>query len=217
MVETIGHSLNQGQIILNGKTLQAEGNSKADSSTVGFLVSSIAKLDPQLPNTQIIIGEFQDGNTFTANYDAGFDKTIYFRAFIENTAGTTYGSTLKIVIQSKSDPSKMNPQEKALSTLKSDSVEIPGGWLQNSWFGSYKDFENGWIFHAVHGWLYVSSDSINGIWAWSRDRGWVWSTNGLYPFLYQSNIGNWIYYMTTKNGVAHYYNYSIKSVEVHTP
>ena len=41
-------------------------------------------------------------------------------------------------------------------------------------------------YHRIHGYLYLSSDGKDGIWAYSQERRWFWSTQDLYPYIYQA-------------------------------
>ena len=215
IVETLSFSLNQKQITLDGKSSQS--GSQSTFVTVGFLLSSYSKLDPLDPTTVKITSILQADGKFSSNYSLPEGDTFYFKAFAENIAGIMYGKTLRIVFESETDPNKMNPSDLALYILKSDSVKMADGWIQNIWFGRFREFEQGWIYHLDHGWMFLSSDYGEGIWAWSPFRGWCWSTKEIYPFFYQNNLGDWIYYVTKINGNAYYYNYSTSSLESHTP
>ena len=99
----------------------------------------------------------------------------------------------KISIEGNLNKDNQGPEQEALSILAIDSVEENAGWIRNPWFGRYKNFNNGWIYHFDHGWLYLSSDDFNGIWAWSESRGWVWSKKD-YTLSLPINLGNWIYF-----------------------
>ena len=212
-VETLGFSHNNGKFILTGRAMQSVDSASSTQLNVGFLISPNATLDPLVNSTQKIIGQANSDGNFSVSVTNSNGQNQYFRAFAENEMGTSYGKILKITPIEETDPTKQNPSEKALNFLASESNELAGGWLENEWFGSYKSFENGWIYHTSHGWLYLSADPVNGIWAWSPNRGWVWSTRELYPFLFQSNTNNWIYFMTVREGGTYYYNYSTKLLE----
>ena len=212
-VETLGFSHNNGEFILTGRARQSVDSASSTQLNVGFLISPNATLDPLVNSTQKIIGQANSDGNFSVSVTTSNGQNQYFRAFAENEVGTSYGKILKITPVEETDPTKQNPSEKALNFLASESNELAGGWLENEWFGSYKSFENGWIYHTSHGWLYLSADPVNGIWAWSPNRGWVWSTRELYPFLFQSNTNNWIYFMTVREGGTYYYNYSTKLLE----
>jgi hypothetical protein len=211
-VETLGFSQSNEQLILTGRARQSIDSASSTQLNVGFLISPNATLDPQVNSTKILIGQVNSDGNFSASLKAK-EQIQYFRAFAENEAGTTYGRILKITPAKETDPTQKSPSEKALHFLASESNELNGGWLENSWFGTFKDFENGWIYHTAHGWLYLSADPLNGIWAWSPNREWIWSTKEQYPFLFQANIGEWIYFMTVRKGTPYYYNYSTKLLE----
>jgi hypothetical protein len=212
-VETISFSYKNGQFILTGRSRHSIDSASATELKVGFLISPNATLHPQFDSTQKIIGQVNSDGNFSASVTSSISQNQYFRAFAENEAGTTYGRILKITPAKETDPTQKSPSEKALHFLASESNELNGGWLENSWFGTFKDFENGWIYHTAHGWLYLSADPLNGIWAWSPNREWIWSTKEQYPFLFQANIGEWIYFMTVRKGTPYYYNYSTKLLE----
>ena len=181
--------------------------------TVGFLISQKINFNTSDSSTQKIIAQFETNSLFTANYSHSSFQTLYFRAFAENESGTSYGNIQKIEIKQTNSIENQTPEEKALSALAAESTELNGGWNQSTWFGLYKSYENGWIYHINHGWLFLSADSHDGIWTWSQNRGWTWSKEAIYPFIYQSNIGNWIYYLTNRNGQPIYFNYSNSSLE----
>jgi hypothetical protein len=212
-VETLGFSHNNGEFILTGRARQSVDSASSTQLNVGFLISPNSTLDPLVNSTQKIVGQANSDGNFSVSVTTSNGQNQYFRAFAENEAGISYGKILKITPVEETDPTKQNPSEKALNFLASESNELAGGWLENEWFGSYKSFENGWIYHTSHGWLFLSADPVNGIWAWSPNRGWIWSTKELYPFLYQANEGNWIYFMAVREGASYYYNYFSQLME----
>ena len=215
-VNTVGHESDQDGIILSGEILR-ESDTNNDNIMVGFLLSTNIDLLLNDPFTQKVIGEFKNEGLFTGNFNSTLDGVIYYKAFAENEMGVSYGKVNKIAVIKSTNSQGQSPTEKAISTLGEDSIELPGGWNDNSWFGLYKVYENGWIYHSAHGWLYLSADSSDGIWAWSEKRSWVWSSKEIYPFLYQPSIGNWIYFLTSKNGQVYFFNYSTNLVEVNIP
>jgi alpha-tubulin suppressor-like RCC1 family protein len=215
-VITIGHKSEQEGIRLSGEIL-GESDTNYDNIMVGFLLSTNIDLSLNDPFTQKIIGEFNNEGLFTGNFISTMDDVIYYKAFAENEMGNSYGKVNKIAVIKSTYSQGQSPSEKAISTLGEDSIELLGGWSDNSWFGLYKSYENGWIYHSAHGWLYLSADNSDGIWAWSENRSWVWSSKEIYPFLYQPSIGNWIYFLNSKNGNVYFFNYSTNLVEVNIP
>ena len=211
IVETLSFSLIQKQITLYGNSSQSV--TQDSFIKVGFLLSSLSTLDPLDPSTKKIASVLQVNGKFSSNYSLPEGKTFYAKAFAENDAGAMYGRTLKISLSAETDPGRMNSEEKAVYLLEKDAKQINGGWIQNNWFGTFKDFGNGWIYHADHGWIYLSADSNNGLWAWFPHRGWVWTQENLYPFLYQINIGDWLYCFISEDGKVFYYSYQSKAFE----
>ena len=215
-VTTIGFQSNVNEVTLSGEILH-KSESDYTNIKVGFLISPSAEIMESDPLTYKVSGFFESADLFSANYTPSSNGVLYFKAFAENESGVSYGNIRKISNNVISNTQNQTPTEKAISTLEKDSIELPGGWSDNSWFGLYKAYESGWIYHSAHGWLYLSADSFDGIWAWSEKRSWVWSSKEIYPFLYQPSIGNWIYFLTSKNGNVYYFNYSTNLVEVNTP
>ena len=215
-VTTIGFQSNVNEVTLSGEILH-KSESDYTNIKVGFLISPSAEIMESDPLTYKVSGFFESADLFSANYTPSSNGVLYFKAFAENESGVSYGNIRKISNNVISNTQNQTPTEKAISTLEKDSIELPGGWRDNSWFGLYKAYENGWIYHSAHGWLYLSADSSDGIWAWSEKRSWVWSSKEIYPFLYQPSIGNWIYFLTSKNGQVYFFNYSTNLVEVNIP
>ena len=211
-VRTVGHQIIQSAVILTGELLD-QNKSTGHPIEVGFLVSPSMRMYPNDPLIQKVSAERKNSGTFSSRFQPDSHQVLYFRAYAQSMDRTTLGNIRKISIEGNLNEQNQTPHQKALSVLTADSVEENGGWLRNAWFGLYKNFNNGWVYHSIHGWLYLVSDNFNGIWAWSETRGWVWSNKEVYPFLYQSNIGNWIYLLPTKNGEARYYNYSTNLIE----
>ena len=208
----MGHQILPTDILLTGELLD-QNISAIRMIEVGFYVSPIMQFSPNGSSTQKISAERKGSGVFSANIGTDTHQVLYFRAYAQTTHQTALGKVRKISIEGNPNKENQRPQQEALSILATDSLEEDGGWIRNPWFGRYKNFNNGWIYHFDHGWLYLSSDEFDGIWAWSEWRGWFWSKKGLYPFLYQSNLGNWIYILTNQKGEVRYYNYSTNQFE----
>lgn len=88
--------------------------------------------------------------------------------------------------------------------------QAPAGWRGSEWFGRfYPTGNNGWLYHAEHGWMYASFTTRSSIWLWTSDMGWLWTSETVYPFLYRWNDSTWLWYQ--KGGVAPnrlFYKYS---------
>ena len=73
---------------------------------------------------------------------------------------------------------------------------LGGGWRRLDWFGDYVPMgSEGWIWHNQHGYFYVADLSTpDSVWMYAMDMGWLWTGASLYPYLYRSSDGAWIWY-----------------------
>ncbi|MBC8347755.1 MAG: hypothetical protein O3A82_16810 [Verrucomicrobia bacterium] len=65
------------------------------------------------------------------------------------------------------------------------SEDSGNGWRQSSRFGLYDETLTSWIYHQDHDWLYRHSENTESIWLYDPVLGWLWTTDSIYPFLYQ--------------------------------
>jgi hypothetical protein len=199
----------QGNVIqLSGSLLETNGS---DIMRIGFLVSSQGHPFMDDPHSQLVLATTQN-NMISASHTVSGGGTYYVRAFSETKGGISEGPVRKIEIFLDSH-SGNDPQVKALSLIKEGTKEMPGGWRESSWFGLYLDHGNGWIYHQIHGYLYLSADGNDGIWAYDQERGWFWSTKEFYPFVYQADKATWLYMLGVNNGKAVFFNYATNLVE----
>ena len=47
-----------------------------------------------------------------------------------------------------------------------------------------------------------------GLWLWKRDLGWLWTDKEIYPFLYKSSTGGWLYSYGIQKDTLLLYEYS---------
>ena len=95
----------------------------------------------------------------------------------------------------------------------SDAKESAGGWRESDWFGTFIPYDNGWLYHVDFGWLYVVQDGSSGLWAWKKDSGWHWTSQGTFPHLYRNDTKAWLYFLASKEGKPYFYNHATSSVE----
>jgi hypothetical protein len=208
--------------VLETNTPQVQGNVITLSGTIrdshgteilqsGFLVSSMGHPFMNDPASTVVSSSTMT-NTLTASYSAPTGGVYYVRSFAETKGGFSEGPVRKAEIISGAQ-SGNDPQAAALAIIKQGTTELAGGWRQSPWFGLFLDRGNGWVFHQIHGWLYLSSDGVNGLWVWHERRKWLWSTEGLYPHIFQSGPASWIYMLGVFNSKAIFFNYSTNQVE----
>lgn len=70
------------------------------------------------------------------------------------------------------------------------------GAVHSGWYGWFWFFTP-WIYHAEHGWQYLSADGPGTVYAWDFGLGgWIWTSQGHYPWLYDfAGDGRWLYYL----------------------
>ena len=193
---------------LSGSLLETNG---IDLTSVGFLVSSQGHPIMNGPSSQIIPGTTQN-NMISATYLVSNGGVYYVRTFAETKAGISEGPVRRIEVFLDSHTSN-DSQAKALSLIKEGTKELAGGWRDSNWFGLYLDHGNGWIYHQIHGYLYLAEDGNSGIWAYDQERKWFWSNKGLYPYIYQSDKAAWLYMLGVSNGRGVFFNYATNRVE----
>ena len=73
------------------------------------------------------------------------------------------------------------------------ALENRKGWWNSPWFGTYyRSEESGWLLHLGLGWMYPAPGASNGLWLWKEGLNWLWTDEGVYPFLYSSDTGTWL-------------------------
>ena len=72
------------------------------------------------------------------------------------------------------------------------------------------------IFHDALGWVYPVSSGGNGNWLYQSTLGWMWTKQGVYPYLYQNSSSDWIllnnqYYYSSSSSSWSYWGCSHRS------
>ena len=201
--------------LIQGNVIQLSGMLRETNGTaimqVGFLVSTQGHPTKNDPNTQTIPADSQN-NIITASHTVTVGGVYYIRSFAETISGFSEGPVRKIEIFLDNEASS-DLQASALSMIRKGTKELSGGWRESSWFGLYLDHGNGWIYHQIHGYLYLSADGGAGIWAYDQERKWFWSTKELYPHIYQADQASWLYMLGVSNGKGIFFNYGTNRVE----
>ena len=186
-----------GSIDLNGSVLS---DGQGQVTEFGFVISSRISIDPQQSAVYWIRG-VGEPEGFKLNVSKSpFEKVLYFRAWAKNIAGYGIGPVKKVIIP------------EAPKSWWGDVDELEGGWQTSDWFGTFKYYEKGWLYHARLGWLYSSPASESSVWLWKDNRGWLWTKEEVYPYMWSDQTGNWIYIYPGKAGEAlKIFDYSTQS------
>jgi hypothetical protein len=173
-----GYQDRNGSIILRGEVL-ADGDGQI--ADFGFVLSSSIVSRRNNDDNIWIRGEGNASSFSLKIEESPFDGNLYFQAWAKNVAGYGIGSVKKVII----------PEAAKLWWGHVDELE--GGWKSSDWFGTFKDYEKGWLYHARLGWLYSSHVDENSVWLWKEDRGWLWTQDDVWPYLWSNSTGSWIY------------------------
>lgn len=181
-----------GELLSDGNSLEVE---------TGFLVGKSLTLSMDEPDTvQLISIKNEAGITFSYSFEAQANEKMYFRSYAANEKGLVLGSIKSFVVGEYSD--SVEEQYGIWSGLP----DPDNGWFTSDWFGAIKIYPNGWIFHYDLGWLFSSEDK-SGVWLWREQNGWLWTGAEIFPFFFNDQNKNWLYYYAGKNGNSYFYDY----------
>lgn len=99
--------------------------------------------------------------------------------------------------------------------LWAGAVDLGGGWKWLNWFGYFNTNADPWIRHQQHGWMHVTGTQACGLWLWTADMGYLWTTATLYPTLYRAHDGAWLWYSRDSVNPRWFYNFQTQSWESH--
>ena len=186
-----------GSIDLNGSVLS---DGQGQVSDFGFIISSGISLDRK-KSTVYWVRAVGEPTAFNLKVnESPFEHALYFRAWAKNVAGYGIGPVKKVIIP------------EAAKLWWADVDELEGGWKTSEWFGTFRYYEKGWLYHARLGWLYSSPTKENSVWLWKEDRGWLWTNVNVWPYLWWNNTQDWLYLAPGKPGQPlRIYDYSTRS------
>ncbi|GEM_PF-1656194 len=84
---------------------------------------------------------------------------------------------------------------------------LNAGWAWSDWLGTVYTPDAPWIFHLQNGWHYVLEETIGGVWMYSEDLEWLFSSRIFYPYLYSHGRGNWVYYLRGTAAPRYFYDF----------
>jgi surface protein len=127
-----------------------------------------------------------DGN-FSVSLILEAGKRYYYRAVAVNEVGTSH-----------SGPKRL--QTPASQTYWWSDALVQGfGWKTLPWFGTFRPYENGWIYHLKLGWVFVHPEETSGLWLWKKNMGWIWTKESVYPYFWKIHDGSWQYLVGSIN------------------
>ena len=127
-----------------------------------------------------------DGN-FSVSLILEAGKRYYYRAVAANEVGI-----------SRSGPKRLETPA-SQTYWWSDALLQASGWKILPWFGTFRPYENGWIYHLKLGWVFVHPEETSGLWLWKKNMGWIWTKEGVYPYFWKNHDGSWQYLVGSIN------------------
>jgi hypothetical protein len=185
-----------GRLNFSGKIL-ADKYSRATAA--GLLVSDNLQFSNavQLAATNLRLSSFSvqlSGSSLQPS------KKYYYRTYATNEEGTSNGTKKRFTTPEKKSES---------ASWRADAEEKGAGWRESTWFGIFRPFNNGWLYHGEIGWLYaIPDDDRGGVWLWKKGRGWLWTAKGVYPHFYRNEIHGWLYFLKAKGDKAYFYRHT---------
>jgi formylglycine-generating enzyme required for sulfatase activity len=124
-------------------------------------------------------------------------RKYYFRAYARNGEGASYGSDGEFVMLFDGK----NP-----GWIDATPGEVKDWWT-SPWLGSFFLSPNGWAMHGKLGWVYPVESPMAGLWLWKEGMGWLWTDDGIYPFLYGAKGTGWHYFFGQHEATRLFYDY----------
>ena len=188
-----------GSILLSGE-ISFDGDGEV--LDYGFVLSSRISLDVNKSEVYWVRGIGSPSEFILDVNEHPFTGIFYYRAWARNAAGYGISSVKKFII----------PEEP--QTWWGEITDHEGGWKTSDWFGTFRYYEKGWMFHTEFGWLYTSPDQTGGVWIWTTERGWLWTNQTIWPYLFQHSSLSWLYYTSRENGQGLFYDFSTSSYDL---
>jgi hypothetical protein len=92
-----------------------------------------------------------------------------------------------------------------------NAAALGQGWFYLSWFGTFRPFENSWIYHQDLGWAYAKGTSEDSVWLWLPDWGWIWTSAGVFPHVHLHDQQSWLYFLSKDaSGKPVFFHYGIR-------
>lgn len=75
-----------------------------------------------------------------------------------------------------------------------EEEDVEGNWHSIDGFGVYYSTADSWIYHLELGWLYVGSVEGSGVWLYTEELDWFWtSMDGVYPYVWLESSEEYSY------------------------
>ncbi len=65
--------------------------------------------------------------------------------------------------------------------------------------------------HETIGWLFAVDDGAGGVWLWQENLGWLWTAEGVYPYIFLNAEKGWGFLLGDTAGRVFIYRYADSS------
>jgi sulfatase modifying factor 1 len=117
------------------------------------------------------------------------------------TAEQNYGGNLTVDSDATGGTNTRTVSGKGIVVIEDGlwrSASSHGDWLVLPWFGFFAELQEGWIYHAEHGYQYCLGEDTSSYFFYDLImESWFWTSATLYPYLYkfEENAGWYCYYI----------------------
>ena len=115
-------------------------------------------------------------------------ETTLFWFRLCNDFGCDDSRTIAITVESdETDP---------LGDALGETVDLGEGWMRSDWLDDFNTGFFPWIFHAQHGWTFVSEESApDSVFLFDLStEGWFFTSSAIYPNLFNFGRNSWVFY-----------------------
>ena len=191
------------KLTFNGHT--ARSSQGSETTGVGFLTStgdSGSAVHQMLFNTQHIGG----------NGGGGWIRLLEFFPH-SRVQVKTFSPFLASIGE---DPWRRAPYDQFTIVLSEplggieNRLETPVDWMRSPWFGFYSISRFPWIYHELHGFLYLDPDaSVNAIWLYDPVIAtWTFTDPAIYPNLFLAEQEEWVFFFAWPDVRRAFFRYS---------
>ncbi len=78
--------------------------------------------------------------------------------------------------------------------IRADIDHSEGAWNHSKAFGWFAPLEESWIYHHEHGLMAETPIAPGSSYLWSQGQGWWFVSLSLFPWIYDAESAEWIYY-----------------------
>ncbi len=112
----------------------------------------------------------------------------------------------------------------ALAALNKPSIEQTYLWKETPYTGDgyhYVSWMQQHIYthyltsfhHPEHGWMSTNAESLDAVWLYTSDLGWLYTTQNHYPNIYRASDDAWLWYDIGTDNPRYFYNFKTSSWE----